>query len=586
MTLKKFFTTRTVILLALAAMVVLAFLSYNSILKLNSLASSVDHTHVTQLNLQKTYSALSDADNELKSFLITKDSFYYFAWTKKKAMVDHSMALLDKLTADNPIQAKRITSLDSLIQVRRQYMVTSLKADESQYEDLSAKIEECNTRLENAIEVLDVEEERLLQQRLDRSSQFQFRAPFSLLSLQVAVVICLLIGFILVTSDLRAKAKLQRALLLNNKELKDQRDFIQGIFDNTVDVIMVLDTKLNIVALNKRARQLYDPNNDAIGKNLVDQFPQASESQALKGIHSALEGKHSHLQVVQSIIHPEVFFESFFVPLYSGDKVSGVVAIHHDISELVKMSADIRGINQQLQKSNLELEQFAYVTSHDLQEPLRKIQTFSDLAYRSIGNNEAVTRNLNKIFKSAERMSVLIRDILNYSRLATPEVQPNVVNLNEVVDQVIQDFELLIQEKNVMILFEKLPNVLGSKQQLTQVLSNIISNSIKFAKENPVIKITCTSDHDHITLSIADNGIGFEQIYADQIFRVFQRLHSQSEFSGTGIGLALCKKIIENHQGTISATSTPNQGTKITITLPALKDEMNTVLSDIDSLTG
>lgn len=566
----KLFSTRGVILLALTATVVLSFFSYQSVTKLNSLAAMVDHTHVVQLNLQRTYSALSDVDSELKAFVMTKDSVYYKNLLNGRALVQQCIANLKSLTADNEIQNRRIFSLDSLIVERRKYMALNMTADESDYDLYSARIEECNQLIRKSIEALNKEEERLLEARSQQSLQYQSKTPLSLLALQIVIAFCLLIGFFQVTADLRTKERLQRETAQKNLELQEQKDFIHSIFENTVDVIIIFDVKLNIVAMNRRARDVYDPRNEAIGKNVLDLYPQTGGSDSIAGIRAALQGKHSHYHARESVIHQGTFYESFFVPLMSGEKIIGAMAIHHDVSELARITSDIKAINRHLEKSNHELEQFAYVASHDLQEPLRKIRTFSDLAKRNIDNKEIVTRNLDKLSSSAERMSFLIRDILNYSRLSNTDPNKEQVDLNEVLDQVLQDFELTIEEKEAVVESNRLPRIEGSRQQLTQVFSNIISNALKFCKNAPCIRIVSRQTPGKYTITFSDNGIGFEQAYAEQIFGVFQRLHHSTEFGGTGIGLALCKRIIENHGGSIRATSAPNEGTTIVVTLPDL----------------
>jgi signal transduction histidine kinase len=477
---------------------------------------------------------------------------------------------LSTLTRHNDLQNRRVSSLDSVIRVRWQFMASSMRADEIDYDFYSARIEECNQSLSKSISVLNEEEERLLEQRSDQSMRYQATAPLPLFALQIVIAFCLLVGFFRVTADLKIKERLQVETDQKNKELKEQRDFIHGIFENTVDIVIIFDVNLNIVALNKRARQIYDPEGNAVGRNVLDLYPQSNGSDSIKGVRDALEGKHTHNQARESIIKPGNFYESFFVPLFSGEKIIGAMAIHHDVSDLIRMTSDIQAINTQLQKSNHELEQFAYVTSHDLQEPLRKIRTFSDLAKRNIDNREVVSRNLDKLASSAERMSFLIRDILNYSKLSNTDPNKEVVDLDEVLDQVLQDFELTIEEKDAVVESNRLPKVLGSRQQLTQVFSNLVSNALKFCKSTPCIKIGCRHNNGIYTITFSDNGIGFDQAYAEQIFGVFQRLHHSTEFGGTGIGLALCKRIIENHGGTIKATSAPNKGTTFSLTLPDL----------------
>jgi PAS domain S-box-containing protein len=249
--------------------------------------------------------------------------------------------------------------------------------------------------------------------------------------------------------------------------------------------------------------------------------------------------------------------------------------VHERTRELVKL-------NEQLEKSNLELEQYAYIASHDLQEPLRKIQTFAELLKKNIHNEADLKKYFDKINHSAQRMSVLINDVLNYSRLSHANDPFIDVDLNRVLFDAQSDLELLIEQKKAVILSAKLPVVKGVPPQLQQLFSNLISNSLKFCQQDPEIHISSrivgpqelqeypelTTGSKYVMLNFKDNGIGFEKEHAEQIFMIFQRLNNRSEYSGTGIGLALCKKIVENHGGIIRAFSEKGKGANFTILLP------------------
>jgi len=247
--------------------------------------------------------------------------------------------------------------------------------------------------------------------------------------------------------------------------------------------------------------------------------------------------------------------------------------------KVAERTEELREANQLLENSNRELEQFAYIASHDLQEPLRKIQTFSELLNRSIEGNPDAQRYSDKIYTSAQRMSTLIQAVLNYSRLSRSGDEFDEVNLNDVLDNVRTDFELLMEEKSAVIKSDKLPVVRGIALQLHQLFSNLVGNALKFTDNPPMITITATpltSFKDfpgldpmrrYVRLTFADQGIGFDPRYAEQIFTIFQRL-DHKRYSGTGIGLALCKRIVDNHNGAITATSEPDKGAIFTVCLP------------------
>ncbi|MHA4844676.1 sensor histidine kinase [Flavitalea antarctica] len=249
---------------------------------------------------------------------------------------------------------------------------------------------------------------------------------------------------------------------------------------------------------------------------------------------------------------------------------------------VARRTAELKQANDELMRANQDLEQFAYVSSHDLQEPLRKILTFSDLVLKKIASDqEEVRLHLEKINASAGRMSVLITDLLNYSKVSKADDKYVPINLDKVLEDIRNDFEVLIAQKQAVIKANNLPVVKGIPIQINQLFYNLISNALKFSQDKPVITITARevagsnllpeiplpATRDYIELVFQDNGIGFEQIYASQIFTIFQRLNNRANYSGTGIGLAICKKIVENHGGYIFATSELNKGATFTVYL-------------------
>ncbi|QEH43917.1 PAS domain-containing protein [Chitinophaga sp. XS-30] len=249
-------------------------------------------------------------------------------------------------------------------------------------------------------------------------------------------------------------------------------------------------------------------------------------------------------------------------------------------------TSDLRHANYNLKRSNSDLEQFAFIASHDMQEPLRKIRTFTALLENKLDNNlvdEDSRKYLHKIGDAAGRMRKLINDMLYYSRLSAAGNTFKTIDLNTLMQNVMNDFELLIQEKNAVVRCETLPDIQANPLQITQLFTNLLSNSLKFNNSpRPEIMITVRPlsaaqvanfeglNHQlsYQRLEFSDNGIGFDQRYAEQIFTIFQRLHTKNEYSGTGIGLALCKKIALNHQGNIFAYSGAGQGATFHVLLP------------------
>ncbi len=254
---------------------------------------------------------------------------------------------------------------------------------------------------------------------------------------------------------------------------------------------------------------------------------------------------------------------------------------------ILQYQADLEAKNQDLQHINTELDSFTYVASHDLQEPLRKIQTFTTqiLEKDHAKLSKSAKEYFNRIITSSNRMQELIRALLDYSRVTNSNEKMMRTDLNDLIQEVKANLAETIAENDARLTTDKLPVLNVIPHQFVQLFSNIIGNSLKYrsTERKPIITITCKKvDDKNVTerkepdiaqwwqIDISDNGIGFEQEYATKIFELFQRLHGRHEYAGTGIGLFLCKRIVQNHHGIIKATGIPDEGTTVTIYLPAL----------------
>lgn len=319
------------------------------------------------------------------------------------------------------------------------------------------------------------------------------------------------------------------------------------------------------------------------GKNAMDNIRQVSKR--FDAVEEQLQAQRENAQQATdrsmnlillllsgtAVLFLLVFFRLLFVELHRRGRLQTV--LEDKISEL--------------QRTNAELEQFAYVASHDLQEPLRKIQTFGErlLRKQAAQIDDDGKLNVQKINESAARMQQLINDLLAFSRTAnTRERSFEPVDLNQVMERVQEELGLMIIAKNAVINIGPLPDVLGISYQLTQLFVNLIANALKYSKPEvtPVLRIQyeevsgqammdtlgIKTDSMYHRISVIDNGIGFEQQYAEKIFTIFQRLHTRHEYQGTGIGLAICKRIVANHKGFIFAESKEEVGSKFSVYLP------------------
>lgn len=251
--------------------------------------------------------------------------------------------------------------------------------------------------------------------------------------------------------------------------------------------------------------------------------------------------------------------------------------------QLEQKNQQLLELNQALLDSNHDLQQFASVASHDLQEPLRKILVFSKFLKDRNANelSEQAMQYVDKIVSSSQRMKVLIIDILNYSRLSAEDRSIELIDFNELMHEIADDFDLKMEERNAQVIIKNLPSVEGNRGQIRQVFYNLISNALKFAHEDrpprveisaPAISadelgVSLTNEHEYCRISVLDNGIGFDEQFANSIFNLFEKLNPKSAFEGSGIGLAIAKKIIDKHHGLIIARSA-GEGAEFNIILP------------------
>jgi len=361
---------------------------------------------------------------------------------------------------------------------------------------------------------------------------------------------------------------------------------LRAIFDNAIDGIITIDDRGKLESINPAAAKMFGyTNEDIFGKNINMLMPEPYHSKHDTYMKSYRDtGEKKIIGIGREVLGKRkdgttfpFFLSVSEIQLEDRRIFAGII---HDITELKKAEEHIREYAIKLEHSNAELQDFAYISSHDLQEPLRKIQAFGDRLLQKESENltEEGQDHLQRILNAASRMQNLINDLLQLSRL-TSKSEPFVeLDLNEIFMEVKEDLEILIEKKHAEIISQTLPKIKGDQTQIRQLFQNLISNSIKFSQpdKDPIIKISYEPHEElnfngekelFVKLTFEDNGIGFEEKYVEKIFNVFQRLHGQ-KYEGSGIGLAICKKIVTRHNGHIEVKSIINKGTTFIITLP------------------
>ena len=391
-----------------------------------------------------------------------------------------------------------------------------------------------------------------------------------------------------------------------NDQLNHARQYAESIVTTIHEPLIVLDTNLRVKSANKAFYKHFQLTEQETEGELL--YVLGNGQWNISALRRKLENerKFENLEITH---HFKDFGERILLlnanqMLKSDSTVQLILLVIEDITEKRKMEISQKEFNEkletlveertkslkiantQLEHSNKNLEQFAYIASHDLQEPLRKVQTFASMLMDRFDKDipEEGKVLIKKINKSSERMSLLIKDVLNFSKMTLSENVFSKTDLTQILQNVLSDFDLLIGQKNAIIHTEELPEIEAVPLLMNQLFNNLISNSLKFSGTNTQLVITISQrmlskqevekkqqlnqSLSYCQISFKDNGVGFDQQFARQIFLIFQRLSSKQQYLGTGIGLALCRTILEKHNGEIYAEGKENEGAVFYVILP------------------
>ncbi|RCJ42713.1 histidine kinase [Nostoc minutum NIES-26] len=594
--------------LALLLLCGVATASYLSIQRLREEKRWVIHTYQVLEALDKMEASLSNAEIGRHSYILAGKPVYLETYEREKQNVSQEIQTLEQLIKDNPKQIHRFDALEPLIAQRFSLIEQTIKLFRQNKLDKSTQIAatvrgiEVREQLQTIYQAMENEEKTLLLWRTAAkdSSVNQIIIVVSLgygLSFVLLVVV-----YLLLQKQIRMnKALSEEAMRLEQQAAKAK---LADILETVTDAFIALDRNWCFIYINQRAGQIFERRpEDLIGKNIWEEFPEAVEQKFYHAYHQAV--------AEQRIIEMEEYyppwnrwFENRISP-----SVEGLSIFFQDITprklaeealqqsneeleiKVEERTVELQQLNEELKRSNRELEQFAYVASHDLQEPLRAVTGYTQLLGQEYQDrlDESAQEYLTYIVDGAKRMQQLIQDLLVYSRVGTRPQQFALTDCNVVLNQALTNLQVAIAESNAIITHDPLPTLLADKSQLVQLFQNLIGNAIKFRKQEPpkihisavkraagelLTPNSCTdainrvsTHHSEWLFWVQDNGIGIKSQYLDRIFEVFRRLHTRREFPGTGIGLAICKKIVERHGGRIWAESQLGVGTIFYLTL-------------------
>ena len=375
--------------------------------------------------------------------------------------------------------------------------------------------------------------------------------------------------------------KLNNMLKVKNDELSRAQTFLQTVLDSSVELVTAFDRDLNFTFVNKRLNAVSDKTpEDLVGKNLLDIRQGFEKTEEYGHLLRALNGETVHLDARRPHGDNSLVFETFIIPLKQKGEISGVVSMQRDITATIRLTEQLRESNEQLKRSNEDLQQFAHVTSHDLKEPVRKIKMYGDILNTEFAQYvpEKGRDYLLRIDRATSRILAMIDGVLQYATLETSDQSAEEIDLNVVIGNIVEDLEIPMQENNAAVEYHRLPVINGYPTLIYQLFYNLINNSLKFRKNDVPPKIELTFSEtpgsgqeiggDYFRIIVRDNGVGFQNDYAEKIFESFTRLYSKDKYEGTGLGLALCRKIVHRHDGLIKASGELNKGATFTILFP------------------
>jgi signal transduction histidine kinase/CHASE3 domain sensor protein len=580
---------RVIFVIAVFILLFLSSIAYKHNRDLNESSKLLMHTYEINLQLERLMSAVKDAETGQRGYIITRNARFLTPYIYSREKVNTSFITLKKLTADNPVQQKNLQKLFKLIIQRFVSFENCLKySDPKTYDKrrldnhmFGGRILMENIRFK--VDEMNDLERSYLNKRLKIYDAEISLSPLFSISLFLVALSFILLAYRQISRDIKRLKMYNKKLLISSGLIAESEaigKFSTWQWDLETNKIDYSDNQYRLLG--------YEPNAFVPEKetflNFVHPDDKETVAKAMEGIISKKELPFVYYKIL--LQNREVrYFKSTGKLLTDQQGSKILLGINFDITDEHLLNIELQERNKELEKSNKELASFNHVASHDLQEPLRKIQTFisrvpeADKAVMS----QSARDYISKIEVSAKRMRVLIDDLLLFSRTNTTKKEFIKSNLNELLENAEAELTEIIDEKKAVISTSKLPKLSVIPYQIEQLFINLIGNSLKYSQPDVVPQITIEShkvlsaDYPDVLeqnirkfhkITFTDNGMGFDPQFKETIFVLFQRLHSKTDYPGTGIGLAICKKIVENHKGHILADSTPGTGSTFTVFLP------------------
>lgn len=585
--LQKTLLLKILFVISIAVIFFISGVTYKHLSKLSDSSEDVSRAHEVSLQLERLMSQLRDAETGTRGYIITQDSTFLEPYTYVSIRIDASFSILNHLTKSNEVQNDNVALLKNLVSNRLQIMENSIalaKANKTKELQLNLlKGKKTMDSIRNCIATMSELETKILSIRQEKYNNTFSNTPILIYIIILIGLILSVLSFVKINRDVNELKKTNNQLSIAN-ESSNMAEIVGNFgswqWEIDTDKYSFSDNQYRLLGCEP---QSFEANFDNLMKYIHPEDLEHVQNVMSRMIQNEKLPSFNYRVIKED---GEVrYFRGIgkLITNKSGSKT--LLGTTSDITDEYNTMLETEERNRELERSNKELTAFNYAASHDLQEPLRKIQTFIS----RLDDNEATNLSesgkdyLERIIVAADRMRHLIDDLLQFSRSNKIEKNFEITDLNQLLDNAKLELSPTIEEKKAVIISENLPELNVIPFQIQQLFTNLISNSLKYSKENisPEISITATkvtaADDEQIPsstkdkyyrITFRDNGIGFEQEYAEKIFILFNRLHNKNEYAGTGIGLAICRKIVENHKGFIFAYGEPNVGAKFTVYLP------------------
>lgn len=580
---------KRVFLVALFILIGISAITYRHTIALSESTDSVIHSQKVHLELEQLMSYMKDAETGQRGYILTHNPVYLKPYNGTREKVESSFALLRTLTSDNPKQQNNLDSLHKAIGLRYSFFEKSLTLsiqkpiNKIEFDKVLLNGKDVMDNIRNRVDkMIDLELIYLKERQAKYDSEISFTPIFTML-LFLFTTLIFVIAYMMINRDLKNVKKANEILLVTTESINHAEiigKFCLTEWDLETNTLSYSD---NLYRLLGCEPQSFEP---TVENYLAFVHPEDRHI-VEKGAGDALLKGETYFRNYRIIKKDgEIrFFNSAGKMIENEKNHKTHIGIIKDVTEQHLSNLSLEERNLELEQTNKEMASFNHVASHDLQEPLRKIQLFISRIEENEKHNltEIGKEYFDRINVSALRMRVLIDDLLLFSRTNKAEKIFERTDLNVIFQKVKNELSEAISEKNGTIETVRLPILNVIPFQIEQLFINLISNSLKYNRVGvkPVINIECekirgkdyspfkvNGEKKYFKFTFTDNGLGFEQKNAENIFTLFHRLHHKTEYSGTGIGLSICKKIVENHAGFITAEGRPNDGSTFTFFLP------------------